>query len=156
MKPRARALLVVTFALFVGCDPGMTIRQINSRAESKRTVVIVTPDITIEVKTTHQLIGERWYDPQVNVMNSSDSPITITSVELVAQGVTYENKPRAEQTYPLTLPVRSTASLDIAFRFSEGVYRIFKEPAELRIHYLTRSHDGLARTTVAAGPLDAR
>jgi hypothetical protein len=106
MKPRARALLVVTFALFVGCDPGMTIRQINSRAESKRTVVIVTPDITIEVKTTHQLIGERWYDPQVNVMNSSDSPITITSVELVAQGVTYENKPRAEQTYPSAL-VRS-------------------------------------------------
>jgi hypothetical protein len=70
------------------------------------------------------LIGEGWYDPEVEVTNSSDSPITITSVELVAQGVTYENNPHAKKTYPLTLLVRSTASLDIAFRFSEGVYRI--------------------------------
>jgi hypothetical protein len=114
--------------------PGNNHRQINATADSERTAVIVTPDITIEVRTTHQLIGERWYDPQVNVMNSSDSPITITSVELVAQGVTYENKPRAKKTYPLTLLVRSTASLDIAFDFSEGVHRIFQEPVELRIH----------------------
>ena len=138
------------------CDPGITIRQINSTADSKKKAVVVTPEITIQVKTTHQLIGEGWYDPEVEVTNSSDSPITITSVELFAQGVTYENKPRAKKTYPLTLLVRSTASLDIAFRFSQGVYRIFKEPAELRIHYLTSSHDGLARTTVAAGPRNAR
>jgi hypothetical protein len=137
MKPRARALLVVTFALFVGCDPGITIRQINSTGDSKRTAVIVTPDITIEVKTTHPINRGTLVQSEVNVMKSSDSPITITSVELVAQGVTYENKPRAKKSYPLTLLVLSTASLDIAFDFSEGVCWILKEPAELRIHYLT-------------------
>jgi hypothetical protein len=156
MKPLARTVLVVTLALFAGCDPGMSIRQINSAADSKKTAVVVTPEIAIEVKTTHQLIGEGWYHPEVKVTNSSDSLITITSVELVAQGVTYENKPRGGETYPLTLPVRSTTSLEVAFRFSEGVHKIFKKPAELRIHYLTRGHDGLARTTVVGGPLDAR
>jgi hypothetical protein len=156
MKPLTRTLLIVTFALFMGCDPGMSIRQINSRADSKKTAVVVTPEIAIEVKTTHQMIGEGSYDPEVKVTNSSDSPITITSVELVAQSLTYENKPRGAEAYPLTLPVRSTTSLDIAFRFSEGVHRIFKKPAELRIHYLTRGHDGLARTTVVGGPVHAR
>lgn len=155
MKPLSRTLLVVTLALFAGCDPGMSIRQINSTSDSKKTTV-VTPEITIEVKTTDQLIGEDWYDPEVKVTNSSDTPITVTSVELTAQGVTYENKPRGARTYPLTLPVRSTTSLDVAFRFSEGVYRIFKKPAELRVHYLTRGNDGLARTTLVGGPPDAR
>jgi hypothetical protein len=93
MKPRARALLGVTFALLVGSDPGITIWQINSTTDSEKKAVVVTPEITIQVKTTHQLTGEGWYDPEVEVTNSSDSPITITSVELFAQGVTYENKP---------------------------------------------------------------
>jgi hypothetical protein len=156
MKPLASILLVLPFALFLGCDPGMTVRQINSTVDSKKTSVVVPPEMTIEIKTTHQLIGEGWYDPQVKVKNSSDSPITITRVELVAQAATYENQPRAAESYPLTLPARSTASLDIGFRFNQGVNRVFKKPAELRIHYLTGGHDGLTRITVAAGPLNAR
>ena len=149
-------LLVLPFALFLACDPGMTVRQINSIVDSKKTAVVVPPEMTIEIKTTHHLIGEGWYDPQVKVTNSSDSPITIRRVELVAQAVTYENQPRAAESYPLTIPARSTASLDIGFRFNQGVNKIFKKPAELRIHYLTGGHDGLARTTVAAGALNAR
>jgi hypothetical protein len=64
MKPRARARLVVPFALFVGCDPGITIRQINSTADSKKKTVVVTPEITIQVKTTHQLIGDPTMVPE--------------------------------------------------------------------------------------------
>ena len=60
MKPRARALLVVTFAPFVGCDRRITIRQINSTVDSKKKAVVVTPEITMQAKTTHQLIGEGW------------------------------------------------------------------------------------------------
>ena len=155
MKRSARTLLLTTLALFTGCDPGMSIRQINSAAVSKKAVV-VAPEIAIEVKTTHQLIGEGWYDPEVKVTNSFDSPITVTSVDLVAQGVTYENKPRQGETYPLTLPARSTTSIEVAFRFSEGVHKIFKKPAELRIHYLTQGRDGLALTNVVGGHVDAR
>jgi len=125
-----------------------TANQFHSRPQEK--AVVVTPEITIQVKTTDQLIGEGWYDPEVEVTNSPDSPITITSVELFAQGVTYENKPRAKKTHPLTLLVRSTASLDIAFRFSEGVYRIFEEPRGIANPLLN------PKTTAAAVPLDAR
>ncbi len=156
MKTLASILLVLPFALFLGCDPGITIRQINSTVDFKKTAVVVPPEMTIEIKTTHQLIGGGWYDPQVEAKNSSDSPITITRVELVAQAATYENQPRAAESYPLTLPACSTASLDIRFYFNEGVSKVFKKPAELRIHYLTGGHDGLTRTTVAAGPLNAR
>jgi len=101
-ETRARSLLVVTFALFAGCDPGITIRQINSTADPKKKAAVVTPEIMIQVKTAHQLTGEGWYDTEVEVKDSSDSPITITSVELHTQGVTCENKPRAKKTYPLT------------------------------------------------------
>ena len=156
MKSLASILLAIPFTLFVACDPGMTIRQINSTVDSKKTAVVVPPEMTIEVKPTHQLIGEGWYDPQVKVTNSSDSPITITRVELVAQSATYENQPHAAESYPLSLPARGTTSLDIGFRFNQGVNKIFKEPAELRIHYLTGGHDGLARTTVAGVRLNAR
>jgi hypothetical protein len=155
MKPLASILLVLPFALFLGCDPGLTIRQINSTVDSKKTAV-VPPEMTIEIKTTHQFIGEGWYDPQVKVNNSSDLPITITRVELVAQAATYENQPRAAESYPLTVPAGSTASLDIGFRFNQGASKVFKKPAELRIHYLTGGHAGITRTAVAAGSLDAR
>jgi hypothetical protein len=156
MKSPASILLVLSFALFLGCDPGMTVRQINSTVDSRKTSVVVPPEVTIEIKTTHQLIGEGWYDPHVKITNSSDSPITIMRVELVAQAATYENQPHAAESYPLTLPARSTASLDVGFRFNQGVDKVFKKPAELRIHYLTGGRDGLTRTTVAAGPLNAR
>ena len=155
MKTLVSILLVLPFALFLGCDPGMTIRQIDSTVDSKKTSVVVPPEMTIEIKTTHQLIGSGWYDPQITVKNSSDSPITITKVELVAQAATYENQARAVESYPLTLPARSTAPLDIRFRFNQGVSKVFKKPAELRIYYLTGGHDGLTRITVAAGPLNA-
>src|SRR5437016_14638443 len=44
----------------------------------------------------------------------------------------------------------------VALGIDQGVSKIFKKPAELRIHYLTGGHDGLARTSVAAGSLNAR
>lgn len=156
MKPLALIILVVALATFEGCDRGMSIRQINSTDGSRNQSLVATPEITMEVKTKRQLIGEYWYDPEIKVTNSSDYPITITRVELVARGVTYENKPRGTNPYPLTLLKRSTASLDVAFRFSEGVHTIFKKPAELRIAYTSERRDGLAHTTVVGGPLKER
>jgi hypothetical protein len=104
----ARTLLLVALAAVVACDPGMTIRQTNSHVESENTAF---PKISVEVKPTHQLIGERWYDPQVKVTNSSEFSITISSIELVAGGVTYENRPHDSKYYPLNLPARGTAPL---------------------------------------------
>jgi len=50
MKTLVSILLVLPFALFLGCDPGMTIRQIDSTVDSKKTSVVVPPEMTIEIK----------------------------------------------------------------------------------------------------------
>lgn len=76
------------------------------------------------VKTEHPLIGETRYVPQVMVTNNSDSPITITSVELVAKRGTNANKPRQPGSYPLAVPPGKTETLDIWFDLADYVKEI--------------------------------
>ena len=53
--------------LIIACDPGMTIRQADSRTETgKRSSVI------LHVKSTRQLIGDTRYIAQVTVTNASE------------------------------------------------------------------------------------
>lgn len=152
-----RTLLVLALLSLVACDPGMSVRQINSFVESKNRGVTAVPKLSVDVKTTHQLIGERWYDPQIIATNSSDIPITITSVELIAGTATFQNRPQAAKDYPVTLPAHRAAPLNVDFRFSDDldVHKVFRRPAELRIHYSTERGSGLAHITVARGNLNA-
>lgn len=126
----------------------MTIRQIKaSNGTSAR--------ITLNLKTEHPLIGENWYVPQVTVTNNSDSPVTITSVELVAKRGTYANKPRQPGSYPLAVPPGKTETLDIWFELADYVKeKFFRQPAELLVHYKSRSQDETAHVSVIGGPLD--
>jgi hypothetical protein len=153
-----RTLVFVVLMSLVGCDPGMTVRQINSFVESENAAVVPTPKISVNVKTTHQMIGERWYGPQVTATNPSDIPVTITSVELIASSQTLKNEDIAAKDYPATLPARSTVPLGIHFRFSDGVDvdKAFKNPGELRIHYSSQQGAGIVRVTVIRGPLNAK
>ncbi len=149
MKRTAGTLYLITVSLLlVACDPGMTIRQIKaSNGTSAR--------ITLNVKTEHPLIGHTWYVPQVTVTNSSDSPFTITSVELVAKRGTYVNKPRRPGSYPLDVPPGKTEILDIWFDLTDDVKEtFFRQPAELRVHYKSRDQDETAHVSVIGGPLD--
>lgn len=151
-----RTLMVLVLILFVACDPGMTVRQIDSSVESEGATTTTTPKISVDVKTTDQLIGERSYRPRVTLTNSSDFTITITEVDLNAQGAIYKNRPYDAKYYPLRVPPQSTVPLDVYFRFAEGIYKIFKDPCELRIHYSSQQGTALARITVAGGPLTAK
>jgi hypothetical protein len=152
-----RTLVFAVLMSFLGCDPGMTVRQINSFVESKSAAVVATP-ISVNVKTTHQMIGERWYGPQVTATNPSDIPLTITSVELIASSQTLKNEDIAAKDYPVTLPAGSTVHLGVHFRFSDGVDvdKAFNNPGELRIHYSSQQGAGIVRVTVARGPLNAK
>jgi hypothetical protein len=134
----------------------MTVRQINSFVQSENVPATAIPELSVDVKTTHQLIGENWYSPQTTAKNTSDLPVTIIRVELVANGTTFENKPRVPSYYPLSVPAHGTATLDVNFRFSDGVHKVFKNPSELRIHYSSHQGPGLARITVVGGPLNAK
>jgi hypothetical protein len=151
-----RALIPLALILLVACDPGMAVRQINSFVESENTAVTPIPKVSVNVKTTHQLIGERSYLPDVTLTNSSYFEVTITSIDLVARGETYENRPQDTKCYPLKVLAQSTAPLDVHFRFTDGIYKVFKNPGELRIHYSSQQGTGLARITVARGPLNAK
>lgn len=149
-----RILVTGLLILLVGCDPGMTVRRINSVVESEGAPATPTPQIAISVKTTHQLIGEPRYDPQVTAANLSDAPVTITGVELVSRNLTFQNRAEAQTSYPLNLPAHSTVPIDVHFHFNSGVYVIFKDPVELQVHYSSRQGKGVARVTLARGHLN--
>ena len=153
-----RTLVFAVLMSLVGCDPGMSVRQINSFVESENAMAAVVPKISVNVKATHQMIGERRYGPLVTATNASDIPVTITNVELFANGQTVKNEDIAAKDYPVTLPARSALPLSVYFRFSDGVDidKAFKNPGELRIHYSSQQGAGVLRITVARGPLSAK
>ncbi len=149
MKRTAGTLGLITVSLLlVACDPGMTIRQIKASNGTSE-------PITIEVKTEHPLIGHTFYAPQVTLINGSDSPITITSVELTAKRGTYANNPVRPGSYPSTVPPGKTETLDIWFDLADDVKEtFFRQPAELRVHYRSRGRDETAQVSVVGGHLD--
>jgi hypothetical protein len=152
VKWRLGTLLTATLVVTVACDPGMTISQASSPGAAKGARVAVN------VKTSHPLVGETWYAPDTKVRNSSESPITVTGVELSARGVTYANRPRRPGTYPLIVPPGGTDALDIWFDLNDGVKKTFQQSAELRVHYRNGDGEEVAEVKMIGGPLntDAR
>jgi hypothetical protein len=133
VKDTVGALLTGVLVLTIACDPGMTIHQTSSLG------AINGAGVVLYVKTSHPLIGETWYAPEVKVTNSSDSPITVTGVELTVERATYANKPRRSGTYPLIVPPRETEALDIWFDLRDDVKKSFQQSADLRVHYQSSS-----------------
>jgi hypothetical protein len=138
------ALLVLTIA----CDPGMTIRQTSSLGATNGA------GVAVHIRTSHPLIGETWYAPEVEVTNSSDSPITVTGVELTVQRATYANKPRRSGTYPLIVPPRETEALDIWFGLHDDVKKTFQQSAELRVHYRISGKEEIAESNIIGESLN--
>jgi hypothetical protein len=145
----AGAFLAMTVAFLVACDPGMSISQedMSKTSGSKG-------DLIIRIAPRHQLIGESRYSPKVEVTNTFDTPLKITSVELATLREIYANHPVAKGIYPVTLSARATAGLEVRFDLAEPVHKAFKQPAELRIHYLTVGGEKVATVRLVGGPLD--
>jgi hypothetical protein len=116
------ALFSAILLLMDACDPGMTIRQNKSLSRAGGAAM---PAVAIHVKTSHPLIGQTCYAPEVKVTNPSDSPITITSVELVTRRETYANKTARPGTYPLVIQPGSTEIIDVGFRLNDDVKKTF-------------------------------
>jgi len=136
--------------LIVGCDPGLTIYQVRPA----KVAGAASPQVTIHVRTSHQIIGETWYAPEVKVTNSSGASIAVTKVELAEGRATYENKPRSAGSYPLLISPGDTQVLDVWFDLKEGVGRTFHKPTELRVHYRSGDKEQIVSTTIVGGPLD--
>ena len=152
MKLLRVAILAAISALMMACDPGVSIRQIKSQGQTIVGRVAAENKVVIDVKTTRQLIGEAWYDPEVQVTNSTSSPITIESIELATRDKTYTNTSVRPETSPLKIQPGSTEALHVLFRLDDAVYKVFKQPAELRVHYQSDGAQGIARASVVGGP----
>jgi hypothetical protein len=144
--------------LTVACDPGMIIRQASVPGRAPNAGPSPEAQVEVSAKTTHQLIGETWYDPEVKVTNLSDSPITITEVELSARGKAYASNWRPWSrpgAFPLTIQPMNSGTLEISFRLDEDVWKtFFRRPAELLVHYTLGADSMVARATVVGANLD--
>jgi hypothetical protein len=109
--------------------------------------------VVVNVTTTRQLIGETWYAPKVKVTNGSNSPITVTNIQLFVRSKSYANKTREAGAYPLTINSGSTESLEVLFRLDENVQKTFREPTELLVYYRIGEKQQIARATVIRGPV---
>ena len=141
----AAALLL----LIVACDPGVIIRQVGpvSGAVTQNSVIL-------HVKSTHQLIGETWYAPQVTVTNSSHAPITITEVELSTKQKIYSDSSPQPQDLPKTVLPGQTQNVTVLFRLDDDVQKTFRQSAELRVHYRGGNTDDIVRAVIELGPVD--
>jgi hypothetical protein len=146
-----KAVLIAMPVLTVACDPGVSIRQVKLQGQS--TIGSATPEtqLVLEVKTTRQLIGETWYDPEVKVTNSGGLPITITNIELAAKRKTYANTPPQPEIYPLTIQPGNTKTIDVMFRLDDAVYKTFEQAAELSVHYRSGEKQETVRVSVIGG-----
>jgi hypothetical protein len=135
--------------LTIGCDPALTIHQVEPSE-----AVSATQKVTIQVKTMHQLIGETWYAPQVKVTNSTGASITVTQVELTTGKATYENKPSRTGSYPFPISPGETQVLDVWFHLNDSVRNTFHTPTHLRVHYRSGDKDMIADSTIVGARLD--
>src|ERR1700744_6622454 len=139
------SFVIAASLLSVACDPGMTIRQSDATSASQ--------PIVNEVKTQHPLVSHEWYAPTVAVTNTSDSAITIASVELAAKATTYVNKPRRAESYPSLVDPGKTETLDTWFDLAGNVKKpFFPQPAALLVHYKLRGRDRTAQVSIVGGP----
>jgi hypothetical protein len=154
VKNKVRILVVAMPILTAGCDPGMTIRQTKSSYRATSEINPEDAQVAIDVKTSHPLTGETWYAPQVKITNSSNSAITVTSVELTSRGATYTNKPPQPGFYPLLVQPGKTEGLLVWFDLNEAVKKTFQQQAELRVHYRKDNKEEIAHASIVGGPLN--
>ena len=132
-------LFVISFAAF-GCDPGMTIRQVSAPAQSQESALI------IRVPTTRHLIGEGIYAPdELEGTNQSNTSITVTKLELVADNATYRYRQVGPNKYPITLKPGVSAKLPVWFDLDKSyVSAVFKNQVELRVYYENNGEKGVS------------
>jgi hypothetical protein len=147
MNRVAIVVLSITIASLMACDPGMTIRQIRPGKSSS------ADQLAIEIPPVNELIGSRFYGAKTKLTNLSKSSITIKGCELAARNVTYESRLGGAESYPFELAPGASTYFGPFFQLKDPVDNVFKQPAELRVHYVIDGREELARTILRGGSL---
>ena len=149
MRKIVGSILGIVLSVLTACDPGIAIRQ-QDVSENAGT----GPELILRVTTRDQLIGEKSYAPELEVTNSSSSRMIITAVELATSRQTYSNHRFNSDAYPVSVGPSQKENLEVRFDLAEPVNKAFKEPAELRVHYLIGSAGQIAVAHIIGGPLN--
>jgi len=149
MRRRVAAFVLPLPLLIVACDPGVTIRQADSPSEIEKPSGVI-----LRVKSAHQLIGTTHYAPQVTVTNNLEATVLVTGIELATKQRIYAGSSPRQQDFPGEVLAKQAHDFAVLFRLDDAVYKTFKEPAELRVHYRSGTIDDTARTAIVLGSLD--
>lgn len=130
----------------LACDPGIVIHQQVAQSPSG-----TKPSVAVRVKSKNLLIGVTHYHPVIEIENRSDMPITITNSELVAQAATFQSKSVGPDSSNIEI-AGETKTIEFWFDLKDSVSRVFRDPAELRVHYRSRGSEQIVSVTIVGGP----
>lgn len=140
------AFVILLSLLIVACDPGVTIRQADSPKEIGKHGSVI-----LHVKSTRQLIGTTHYAPQVSVTNISEATVLVTRIELATKQKIYSDGSSQPQDFSGEVLTKQARNFTVLFRLDDAVYKTFKEPAELRVHYRSGSTEDTASIEIVPG-----
>ena len=145
MKSAIAIPLLGIITSLVACDPGISIRAVPQKKSSS-----AAQDLVIDVAPVNEFTGSTAYIAKAKITNSSNSIVVVTSCELVTERNTYQARLGGVESYPIKLaPGKSELGCGF-FDLHDPVHKIFKNPAELRIHYSIAGREEIARVTIAS------
>jgi hypothetical protein len=148
MNKVAKIVLFPTVALLVACDPGMTIRQVQSRTSSTSHEQLV-----IEVSPVNEFMHSRFYGTKTKLTNISNSSIVITGCQLVDRNTAYQSRLGGGESYPIELAPGMSKEFGPFFELPGPVREVFKKPSELLVHYSIEGREEIARAILLGGKL---
>jgi hypothetical protein len=132
--------------LIVACDPGVTIRQVDSPKEIGKLSGVI-----LRVKSVRELIGTTYYPAQMTVTNNSEATVLVTGIELATKQRIYTDSSPRPQDLPVEVLANQAHDFTVLFRLDDAVYKTLKEPTELRVHYRSGSREDTARIAIVLG-----
>ena len=148
MNSVARGCCFLTLVVTLACDPGMSIHQ-----EVPESLSATKAAVGVRVKSQNLLIGEKHYLATVEIENRSDTTIVIANSELIARTATFQNKSSGPDSSNIEIAPRASGTIKLWFDLSDSVYKVFHDPAELRIHYRSRNGEQFVSIAIVGGRL---
>lgn len=140
LKPAGITIAGVVCIAISGCDSGMSIRQ-RPDTKGPEPAATMADGIEVSVETTHPLIAEDWYAPDVTVTNRGAVTLTITAAELVGSSGTTSCEPGDLSHLPQDIPPHQACTISPYFKLKNPVHKEFAGPVELWVHYTDRKKE---------------
>jgi hypothetical protein len=90
----------------------------------------------------------------VTITNISEATVLVTGIELAAKQRIYSAGSSQPQDFPGEVSAKQARNFTVLFRLDDAVYKTFREPAELRVHYRNGSNEDIARIAIVLASLD--